>query len=161
VPRNMRALAIGLALPTLAVGLTACSQKSVAPGPPASRKYATTAPPSSSTSVPPPFSSSTAPTPSSAPPSSSAAVAPPTKAKATIVIRSFAYHPATLKVAPGTRITVINKDSVTHTVTDQGVFNTSLIPGGGTKTFTAPTKPGRYPYICIIHPFMHGVLIVR
>ncbi|SDK81644.1 hypothetical protein SAMN04487916_103158 [Arthrobacter sp. ov407] len=32
--------------------------------------------------------------------------------------------------------------------------------GGGTATFTAPTKPGTYPYRTF-HPGMHGVVIVK
>jgi plastocyanin len=79
----------------------------------------------------------------------------------TITIKNFAFSPATITVAPGASVTVTNMDSVAHTVTSQtGAFNTGDIQAGQSKTFTAPNKPGTYPYICTIHQFMSGSLIV-
>ena len=84
-----------------------------------------------------------------------------TSANATIIIKNFAFHPALLDVTPGERITVHNEDPVTHTVTSTThAFNTGDVSPGATVTFTAPTKAGTYPYICVIHPFMHGTLHV-
>src|SRR4029079_3775218 len=51
-----------------------------------------------------------------------------------------------------------------HTVTDQktGLFSTGAIdPSGGTATFTAPAKPGIYPFGCRFHPTMKGTLTVQ
>jgi len=80
----------------------------------------------------------------------------------TVTIKNFAFHPASFTVKPGAKITVTNKDSVTHTFTaDSGVFNTGDISPGATKTVTAPTKPGTYPYRCLIHQFMTGTLVVK
>jgi len=80
----------------------------------------------------------------------------------TVTIKNFAFHPASFMVKPGAKITVTNKDSVTHTFTaDSGVFNTGDISPGATKTVTAPTKPGTYPYRCLIHQFMTGTLVVK
>lgn len=82
----------------------------------------------------------------------------------TIVIKNFAFNPSSLTVAPGATVTVRNADPATHTVTASGAskpFDTGDIPAGKTVTFTAPTKPGTYPYICQIHQFMHGTLQVR
>jgi len=83
----------------------------------------------------------------------------------TIVIKNFAFHPSELTVAPGAKVTVENEDGVTHTVTavapHQGAFNTGDISAGKTVTFTAPTAAGSYPYICLIHQFMHGTLVVK
>lgn len=79
----------------------------------------------------------------------------------TITIRNFAYQPVIATVKAGTTITVKNADSATHTVTaDNSAFDTGNISGGGTKTFTAPSRPGSFPYHCTIHPFMHGTLTV-
>lgn len=81
-----------------------------------------------------------------------------------IVIKNFAFTPSTLTVAPGATVTVHNEDSATHTVTATGssrVFDTKDIPSGGTATFTAPSSPGSYAYICEIHQFMDGTLNVR
>ena len=89
---------------------------------------------------------------------------PPAVAANTIVITNFAFVPSTLTVAPGARVTVRNADPATHTVTATGrakAFDTGDIKPGATVTFTAPAKPGSYPYICQIHQFMHGTLQVR
>jgi plastocyanin len=78
-----------------------------------------------------------------------------------IIIKNFAFSgPAA--VAPGAKITVTNDDTVAHTVTaDTGnTFNVNANPGSST-TFTAPTKPGSYPYHCTFHATMHGVLVVK
>jgi plastocyanin len=80
---------------------------------------------------------------------------------ATITIEGFSFgDPVT--VSPGAQITVVNKDSVQHTVTSDiaGPFKT-YIKGNSQETFTAPTAPGSYPFHCSAHPNMHGTLIVR
>ena len=80
---------------------------------------------------------------------------------ASITIKNFAFRPASMTVKAGTRITVTNQDSATHTVTaDNNSFDTGNISGGASKTLTAPNNPGSYAYHCMIHPFMHGRLIV-
>jgi plastocyanin len=57
---------------------------------------------------------------------------------------------------------VRNNDTAPHTVTAKDKsFDTGTIDPGKTATFTAPTKPGTYDYICTIHPYMKGTLIVR
>jgi plastocyanin len=89
---------------------------------------------------------------------------PGTAGGTTVIIKDFTYHPASLTVKPGVTVTVENEDSVAHTVTavapHQGAFNTADINAGATKSFTAPSTPGTYPYICLIHQFMHGTLVV-
>jgi plastocyanin len=66
-----------------------------------------------------------------------------------------------ITVKPGATVTVVNKDSVAHTVTStKGAFNTMDVNGGQSKTFTAPNTPGTYAYICSIHQYMSGTLIV-
>ena len=54
-----------------------------------------------------------------------------------------------------------NEDNTAHTVTaDSGNAFDSPAPTGN-STFTAPTKPGSYPFHCSIHPEMHGTLVVK
>jgi plastocyanin len=91
-----------------------------------------------------------------------------TKNEATIVINNFKYYPATLVVSPGETVVVKNKDVATHSVTAQPgpngqapAFNSGNIAPGAQGTFKAPTTKGTYPYICDIHSFMHGTLIVK
>jgi plastocyanin len=69
---------------------------------------------------------------------------------------------APLTVTPGATVTVVNSDSVEHTVTaDSGNAFNADVGDNGTATFTAPTQPGTYAYHCTYHPMMHGQLIVQ
>jgi plastocyanin len=81
----------------------------------------------------------------------------------TIVIKNFMFSPASITVSPGAVVTVKNEDSVAHTVTekaDSKLFNTGPVSPGQTKTFKAPDKPGSYPFLCTIHQYMTGTLVV-
>ncbi|MEO7194085.1 MAG: cupredoxin domain-containing protein [Pseudonocardiaceae bacterium] len=93
--------------------------------------------------------------------SGSAASGAPT-APNTVVIKNFTFMPASLTVAPGTKITVMNEDQATHTFTARDKsFDSGHISGGQRAEVTAPSKPGTYPYICEIHQYMSGTLIVQ
>ncbi|MFF1355417.1 cupredoxin family copper-binding protein [Streptomyces sp. NPDC058297] len=84
------------------------------------------------------------------------------KGEVKVTIKGFAFHPAKLEVSPGTKITVTNEDSATHTLTaDDKSFDTGDLAQGKSATITAPSKPGSYSYICTIHPNMKGTLTVR
>lgn len=77
-----------------------------------------------------------------------------------VAIRSFAFAPATLAVRAGTTVTWTNDDEEPHTVTATGgPFRSATLPTGKTFRYTF-AKPGRYPYICTIHPFMRGTVVV-
>lgn len=83
-------------------------------------------------------------------------------ATAALSIKDFKYEvPAA--VQPGTKITVTNDDSVTHTVTakNDGGFDVTVKGNGGTATFAAPSKPGSYAIICKFHANMSGTLVVK
>jgi plastocyanin len=78
-----------------------------------------------------------------------------------IVISSFAYTvPGSL--SPGQQVTVVNKDSVEHTVTADAnnAFDVE-VAGGASATFTVPDTPGTYAFHCTYHPKMHGSLTVQ
>ncbi|HVU73045.1 MAG TPA: cupredoxin domain-containing protein [Mycobacteriales bacterium] len=84
-----------------------------------------------------------------------------TSSSDTITIKNFNYNPLTVKA--GATVTVVNSDQAPHTVTDSGAgkaFDTGTLQSGATTTFTAPTTPGTYDYICTIHSYMHGTLKV-
>ena len=94
--------------------------------------------------------------------SSSGGGSPSTGGSATIIIQNFSFSPGKITVTPGEKVTVTNKDSVAHTVTaNDKKFNTGDIAAGKTVTFTAPSSPGSYPYICTIHQYMTGMLTVK
>lgn len=79
----------------------------------------------------------------------------------TITISGMAFGDP-LTVSPGATITIVNGDTVEHSVTSEpkGKFDTH-VDGSQQKTFTAPTEPGEYPFICVYHPSMKGTLIVK
>lgn len=78
-----------------------------------------------------------------------------------ITVEDFEYD-ISASVSPGATVTVVNKDSVPHTVTseEEGLFDATF-EGGETVTFTAPEEPGEYPFVCTIHPAMTGTLVVE
>jgi plastocyanin len=80
--------------------------------------------------------------------------------KAVIAIADFVFAvPAS--VAPGARITIKNGDSQAHTITSTtGAFDVMVDPNG-TATFTAPSKPGSYPFACSFHGNMTSALVVK
>jgi plastocyanin len=78
-----------------------------------------------------------------------------------IMIKSFAFT-TPMSVKAGSTVTVMNEDSETHTVTaDSGNAFDVTAPPGKTVTFTAPSRPGTYPFHCSYHSEMHGTLHVR
>jgi plastocyanin len=78
-----------------------------------------------------------------------------------IQIHNFAFHPARLVVSPGTRVIWQNLDGDPHTVRTNGQgFSSQAINTNGHFAFVL-RKPGTYAYFCTIHPFMHGVVVVR
>ncbi|MEU8133756.1 cupredoxin domain-containing protein [Streptodolium elevatio] len=129
---------VGLLVPALLVLVTACSSSSDS---------------SDGSSTSPAAPPSTAP---------GSVVPPPATGQVVLTISQFDFAPKPLTVAPGAVVTVVNKDDTPHTATavKDKAFNTGTIEGGQTGTFTAPTTPGTYNYICTIHQFMTGTLIV-
>lgn len=98
-----------------------------------------------------------APTPS---PSSTMSMDMGSSSQTTIHVKDFAFTGAN-SAAPAARISVMNMDGETHSVTaDDGSFEVTVQPGK-TVDFTVPAKPGTYAYHCKFHPNMHGTLTVR
>ena len=87
--------------------------------------------------------------------------APTAATSATVHIKNFAFHPATLTIAPGTTVRFVNDDGEAHTVTasDKSFDSTGLDTGDAwTHKFS---KPGTFTYFCALHPYMKGVIDVR
>jgi amicyanin len=77
-----------------------------------------------------------------------------------VSIKSFAFEPSTITVVAGTTVTWTNEDGIQHDVFAPSVGLKSPVLNrndGYTHTFS---KPGAYHYICSIHPFMHGTVVV-
>lgn len=79
----------------------------------------------------------------------------------TITMTDNVFTPAKLTVAPGTKITVLNKGVALHDLTDNKKVNSGDINGGASGSVTAPSAPGEYPYKCTYHVGMDGVLTVK
>ncbi|WP_243773329.1 cupredoxin domain-containing protein [Actinomadura barringtoniae] len=93
--------------------------------------------------------------PASTPPAPAAPVA-----GNAVEIKNFGFSPGALTVKAGTTVTWTNGDEDPHTVSATGgPFHSPTLTNGGTFHYTF-TKPGRYAYICTIHPFMHGTVVV-
>ena len=81
------------------------------------------------------------------------------------------YDPAALTVKKGDKITVTNKDTLPHTVTNGAgptdpnsakQFDTSILEAGATADIeTTNINPGEYPFHCAVHPYMLGKLVVQ
>lgn len=75
-------------------------------------------------------------------------------------IKNFSFKPQTDTIKVGTKLTWTQQDATTHTVTDTGVFNSGDLTQGKTFSYTF-TKAGTYSYICSIHNYMTGTIIVQ
>ena len=84
-----------------------------------------------------------------------------TAGEVTVDIRDFVYFPADLTVNAGTTVTWVNYDSAPHTATgtsddwDTGRLDRN---DSGSVVFE---DPGSFPYLCIYHPNMKGLVTVR
>lgn len=117
---------------------------------------AASAPPAASSESAPSASSESTP---SATASDSATTAESAAEEVVITISDFAFD-VPESVPPGATITVVNEDSSYHTVTaDDGTFDVGARQGEPV-TFTAPDKPGEYPFHCTPHPNMTATLVV-
>jgi plastocyanin len=79
----------------------------------------------------------------------------------TVAIQNFAFSPATVTVKAGTTITWTNRDFDAHTVTamSAGSFHSPTLNTGQSFQYTF-TTPGRFDYLCTIHPFMTATVVV-
>ena len=81
------------------------------------------------------------------------------------------YDPEELTASAGAEVTVVNQDTLPHTVTSgtgpqdpesAQLFDTSLINGGESAPLSlAQVTPGQYDYYCIVHPYMTGKITVQ
>ena len=80
---------------------------------------------------------------------------------ATVKIDNFAFAPATLTITAGTTVTWKNEDDSPHRIGDKnGTFKSAALDTDDTFSHTF-AAPGEYPYICTIHPYMAGKIIVK
>jgi plastocyanin len=81
----------------------------------------------------------------------------------TVEIHNFEFEPATVTVHPGDTVEWKNEDNAPHTATadtPKPGFDSGVIQPGAAWRYDAREK-GTYNYICKIHPYMKGKLIVQ
>lgn len=77
----------------------------------------------------------------------------------TVVLKDYAYSPASITVPVGTTVTWKNEDGSNHFVNFAGESSGRMKEGASyTKTFTSP---GVYEYTCQLHPQMKGTVVVQ
>jgi amicyanin len=75
-------------------------------------------------------------------------------------IKNFAFSPASITIKAGATVVWTNEDAIQHDVTfDGGGIVSTTLNHNDTFSHTFLTA-GTYHYICSIHPFMHGTVIV-
>ncbi|GAA3036986.1 plastocyanin [Streptomyces olivoverticillatus] len=79
-----------------------------------------------------------------------------------VTIAGFAFAPSTLTISRGTTVTWTNDDSAPHTVTSSasGPLHSSTLHRGDTYSYTF-NSTGTFGYYCMIHPDMHGTVVVK
>jgi len=80
---------------------------------------------------------------------------------AVVEIDNFAFAPADLTVIAGTTVTWKNEDDSPHRIGDKnGTFKSAALDTDDSFSHTFAAA-GEYPYICTIHPYMVGKIIVK
>jgi len=78
----------------------------------------------------------------------------------TVTIADFQFTPASITIHVGDTVTWTNHGPSAHTATaNNGSFNTGVLQKGQSASHTFNTA-GTFTYICSIHPFMHGTVVV-
>jgi len=77
------------------------------------------------------------------------------------------FIPATVTIGVGGMVTFANNDAAAHTSTagspadgPSGAWDSSLVMSGQSYT-TGALDAGEYPYFCMVHPWMVGMVIVE
>lgn len=83
----------------------------------------------------------------------------PPQDKNTIIIKDFLFTPNAITVKVGETVTWVNEDGVVHTVKSAD-FASPNIKNADSYKFQF-IKAGTFEYICGVHPYMKGVVIVE
>jgi plastocyanin len=79
----------------------------------------------------------------------------------TVTIKNGVYAPNPVSVKVGQSVNWLNSDSIAHTATDPGVFDTgSIAPTSAADVPVAFNTPGTFTYHCTIHPSEIASIVV-
>lgn len=85
----------------------------------------------------------------------------PDSVAARVEIRMIAFGPNEVRIKPGQSVEWVNRDPVVHTATANDRSWSSELLQEGQRYVRRFDRPGRYPYHCVPHPQMTGVVIVE
>ncbi len=80
-----------------------------------------------------------------------------------VTIDNFAFSPTPLTIARGTKVVWTNDDGDVHSVTstdDPKPFKSPALDSGDSFAYTFD-HAGTFHYICSVHPYMQGTVIVK
>jgi plastocyanin len=76
-------------------------------------------------------------------------------------VADFSFSPAESTIQVGNTITWTNNGQVEHTVKGPGFFSSKAL-GPGQRFSHRFNRPGRFPYVCTLHPTqMRATVVVR
>jgi plastocyanin len=79
----------------------------------------------------------------------------------TIRIQNFAFYPANITVKAGSTVRWVNGDAVPHRIQLSDPHFSPILLGASQSGSQKFVEAGRYDYICLIHPYMQGTIIVE
>jgi len=78
-----------------------------------------------------------------------------------IRVDNFKFAPTPLTVPKGATVTWVNQDDIPHSIVCQALgFHSKAVDTDGRVSLRFD-QPGRYEYVCGLHPFMRGQVIVQ
>ncbi|MEP7298395.1 MAG: cytochrome D1 domain-containing protein [Burkholderiales bacterium] len=80
---------------------------------------------------------------------------------ARVSIANFAFAPAELVIEPGETVTWTNDDGAPHGLTHRDGAPGAELPLPGASVSRRYDAPGRYDYVCSVHPYMSATVTVR
>jgi len=78
-----------------------------------------------------------------------------------VSIKNFAFDPANITIKAGSIVRWVNGDTVPHRIQFEDKHISAFILAPSNSWSQKFNEPGVYPYICLIHPEMHGTVIVE
>jgi plastocyanin len=77
----------------------------------------------------------------------------------TVALVDLCFTPTVLRVAPGSTVTFVNRDTVAHPLSRPG-GEWGWDGAAGDRTSVRLEQAGTYPFFCYVHPGMVGVVVV-
>ena len=85
--------------------------------------------------------------------------APATEARgSTVALSDLCFSPTVLRVASGSEVTFVNRDTITHPLSRPG-GDWYWDGAGGARTTVRLDEAGTYPFFCYAHPGMVAVVV--